>query len=212
MHRLSLPTPDPSSAASFSSSFLADGTVPSSPAPISDTHDAKRIRAMPRPRMSRNISLASSNLSAAIPTSGSLDSPAMACHVCQRRPTTRQDLPDYTGCELCAFRTCFVCIRTCEGSRCQSTLVPSPETPSLYSMDEGPRKRRVCQKCCREVGSEGMVWCRVCYEDDADVEAFKGRFSKETLQAESVGRVADWLKDCGGGDDADSGYTGDCES
>ena len=210
MHQLGLPTPEPSSSASFSS-FLADAAhVPSSPTPHSDAHDAKRIRAAPRPRVSRDLSLASSNFSSPPPFPAPFEihasQPAEMCHQCQGHLSALAD------CELCGSRTCTICLRTCEATRCTSIAIRAPETPSLSSFDDlGPRKRRVCAKCCEEVGAEGTVWCRVCYADDADLEAFKGRFSKETLQAESVDRVASWLWNCGGGEETDQGYTGDCE-
>ena len=220
LHQLALPTPTPSSAASFSS-VLDGGHPPSSPA--ADAHDAKRLRATPRAkRTNRDLSLASSTFSgpaaavaaAAAPSPLSLASlpPGMGaapCHMCQRRPAGPHDAPAWHDCALCGARVCFVCSRTCEGPRCHHAPIRPPTTGSLsyQSVDVGIRAaRKVCRRCCLEVGPEGTVWCRVCYDDETEDG---GRPDEETRQAESVGRVADWL---GGVDDADSGYTGDCES
>ena len=132
------------------------------------------------------------------------------CHMCQRRPTTLRDAPAWHDCSLCGTRVCFVCSRTCEGPRCHATLPSTNDNRSFQSFDNGVRPRKVCRRCCHEVGAEGTVWCRVCYDDDTDLETGKG--DAETRQAESAGRVADWLDGCGGAEEADSGYTGDCES
>lgn len=38
-----------------------------------------------------------------------------ACHICRRRPSDRAQLDQYADCEGCGARTCFVCMRQCEG-------------------------------------------------------------------------------------------------
>jgi hypothetical protein len=37
------------------------------------------------------------------------------CHICHRKPTERKHLDDYADCQSCGRRTCYVCIRQCEG-------------------------------------------------------------------------------------------------
>jgi hypothetical protein len=37
------------------------------------------------------------------------------CHVCWRKPTDKSQLDSYAYCEGCGERTCFVCMRVCEG-------------------------------------------------------------------------------------------------
>jgi len=37
------------------------------------------------------------------------------CHICRRRPSDRAQLDRYADCEGCGARTCFVCMRQCEG-------------------------------------------------------------------------------------------------
>ncbi|ORY65953.1 uncharacterized protein BCR38DRAFT_170077 [Pseudomassariella vexata] len=38
-----------------------------------------------------------------------------ACHICHRRPSKKSDLDSFADCEGCGQRTCFVCIRACQG-------------------------------------------------------------------------------------------------
>lgn len=117
------------------------------------------------------------------------------CHLCHRRPTTVQDLPAYANCENCQLRTCFICMRTCEGPRCQQQA-SFHETSTSNTLDT-TRGRNICGKCCVEVGVEGRVWCLVCYEDDAEEEDHSLGPTKKEMQSERVDRVADWLQDCG---------------
>lgn len=37
------------------------------------------------------------------------------CHICYRKPTDKSQLDSYAYCEGCGERTCFVCMRVCEG-------------------------------------------------------------------------------------------------
>ena len=37
------------------------------------------------------------------------------CHICHRKPSERRELDEYSHCECCGRRTCYVCIRQCEG-------------------------------------------------------------------------------------------------
>lgn len=37
------------------------------------------------------------------------------CHICRRKPTRKSDLDSYADCLGCGRRTCFVCIRECQG-------------------------------------------------------------------------------------------------
>lgn len=40
------------------------------------------------------------------------------CHICHRRPTTREVLDAYAGCDLCGERTCYICLRQCDSANC----------------------------------------------------------------------------------------------
>ncbi|KAI0443626.1 hypothetical protein F4803DRAFT_549896 [Xylaria telfairii] len=37
------------------------------------------------------------------------------CHVCHRKPTKKSDLDSFGDCTGCGERTCFVCLRACQG-------------------------------------------------------------------------------------------------
>jgi len=37
------------------------------------------------------------------------------CHICHRKPTRKSDLDSYADCMGCGERTCFVCLRACQG-------------------------------------------------------------------------------------------------
>ncbi|ETS87543.1 hypothetical protein PFICI_01371 [Pestalotiopsis fici W106-1] len=37
------------------------------------------------------------------------------CHICHRKPTRKSDLDSFADCHGCGQRTCYVCIRQCQG-------------------------------------------------------------------------------------------------
>ncbi|KAH8675608.1 hypothetical protein BX600DRAFT_178259 [Xylariales sp. PMI_506] len=37
------------------------------------------------------------------------------CHICHRKPTKKSDLDSFADCQGCGQRTCYVCIRECQG-------------------------------------------------------------------------------------------------
>ena len=185
---------------SFSDSFY-DSNVAIRPLSLqrntsSDSRRSKRLHLAPRPRLSRHFSAPSSDLASLSSINSSVNS-IQACHICSRRPSTIQDLPAYSDCETCNKRICFVCVRTCKGPRCQSAERVALGLPDM-------RGKRVCSSCCVEVGSEGTVWCRSCYDDDTEIEGLY-KCNKGQLQAESEGRVAQWLNHFDGPDDMDLG-------
>ncbi|KAK7746174.1 hypothetical protein SLS62_009464 [Diatrype stigma] len=53
-----------------------------------------------------------SNPSTTIKPSAALLDP---CHICHRKPTKKSDLDSFADCMGCGQRTCFVCIRQCQG-------------------------------------------------------------------------------------------------
>ena len=184
-----LPTP----ALSFSSSLHDDSLKPQAH-PLqrnfsSDSRASKRLHITPRPRLYRQLSQPSSEFSSFVSLASPTTNPCQSCHICQRRPSTIQDLPAWGDCGSCNKRVCFICMRTCEGPRCQSTL--QSHIGLGLNSELIMTGKRICSKCCVEVGSEGTVWCTTCYEDDTEPESNKG--TKEQLQVESEGRVAEWL-------------------
>ncbi|KAG9240912.1 hypothetical protein BJ878DRAFT_259921 [Calycina marina] len=107
------------------------------------------------------------------------------CHFCRRRPSSRIELDQYSNCEGCGARTCYICMRECEGL--------AVVTPGMYlegdydrlacsferrgmiagedNRDGGGKfwekraehRQKVCRDCCVEIGSEGEARCLGCY-------------------------------------------------
>ncbi|EKV11580.1 cytochrome c1 heme precursor protein [Penicillium digitatum] len=95
------------------------------------------------------------------------------CHICHRRPTTRQVLDAYADCDLCHERACFICLRQCDSASCGGTFgLPevhmhvhmSSNDDGSYDTSEAPR-RKICSSCAveeiTETGAE-IVRCVDC--------------------------------------------------
>ncbi|KAI1433016.1 hypothetical protein GGR50DRAFT_670895 [Xylaria sp. CBS 124048] len=53
------------------------------------------------------------------------------CHVCHRKPTKKSDIDSFADCMGCGDRTCFICLRSCQG------WLPVPEdSRSDHAMPE----------------------------------------------------------------------------
>ncbi|EYE93803.1 uncharacterized protein EURHEDRAFT_378794 [Aspergillus ruber CBS 135680] len=44
------------------------------------------------------------------------------CHICYRRPTTRELLDAYADCDLCGERACYICLRQCDAIDCRGSV------------------------------------------------------------------------------------------
>lgn len=96
------------------------------------------------------------------------------CHICHRRPTTRSVLDAYADCELCAERTCYICLRECNGPDCRTAATSSsPSTPMHPTTNDCSREkqeppgRKVCSWCAVEGSTEcgiDVVWCLDCVQ------------------------------------------------
>ncbi|PGG97047.1 hypothetical protein AJ79_09361 [Helicocarpus griseus UAMH5409] len=102
------------------------------------------------------------------------------CHICHRRPTTRSILDAYADCDLCAERTCYICLRECMSADCESTRShATSETgcgrddgsggkssgPGDGEEDSERTGRKVCSWCAVEGVVEGggeVVRCLAC--------------------------------------------------
>ncbi|KAJ9272081.1 hypothetical protein DTO212C5_1844 [Paecilomyces variotii] len=70
------------------------------------------------------------------PTQVAAASVLRPCHICHRRPTTREVLDAYATCELCGERACYICLRECSAVDCRGAgSTPSIAVPSLYGPD-----------------------------------------------------------------------------
>lgn len=95
------------------------------------------------------------------------------CHICHRRPTTRQVLDAYADCDLCSQRACFICLRQCEALDCAGSVTPylaGHDKPDLYNLgetldEESIPRRKICSSCAvegmTETGTE-TVRCLDC--------------------------------------------------
>lgn len=81
-------------------------------------NDHIHIHGSPRPR---KLSRSPSSSYAATPARPQLaqrtNSNALLepCHICRRKPTKKSDLDSFGECQGCLARTCFVCLRECQG-------------------------------------------------------------------------------------------------
>jgi hypothetical protein len=163
--------------------YEATYTIPQQSTTKHDPHASKRIHLSPK---SRRPPTPASLLSNEYFSNANMRPTTSACHLCHRQPKTILDLEAFTDCESCHERTCNVCVRSCEG-------------PSCVSSNRHLTSKRVCGKCCTEVGVDGRVWCLSCYEDDENVEDHRIGPTKKDLQTDNLGRIAAWLDRCGDG-------------
>jgi hypothetical protein len=52
------------------------------------------------------------------------------CHICHQRPRYASELDSYAACQACGERTCYICIRRCEGS----SLHPMSHQPEIANI------------------------------------------------------------------------------
>lgn len=114
------------------------------------------------------------------------------CHICHRRPTTREVLDAYASCELCGERACYICLRECSAVDCRgagsslSTTIDPLDTSDAMSEDNEDlsnggiwkqtdwkypqvgdmgKRRKVCSWCAVEGLTDGgmeVVHCLDC--------------------------------------------------
>lgn len=101
-----------------------------------------------------------------------------SCHICHRRPTTRELLEAYADCNLCGQRACFICLRQCDVADCciragqdqtnQELWRGSPDNPQWQtdvSILKDSMFKRICSCCTVEwITETGMevVQCLAC--------------------------------------------------
>ena len=110
------------------------------------------------------------------------------CHICYRRPSSRRELDEYGDCEACEMRTCYICIRQCDGLGMQwdrrdlyegeGIFDGTGEHDGLVRSGKGRNERnteverrvghqsKVCSRCCVERGADGEVRCMGCLRDE----------------------------------------------
>lgn len=87
------------------------------------------------------------------------------CHICHRRPTTREVLDAYADCDLCGQRACYICLRQCDAPDCSGSVdlrgnqVFKDRSDRVQeSIDghetEARQARKVCSCCAVEGATE----------------------------------------------------------
>ncbi|GAP86077.2 hypothetical protein SAMD00023353_0302040 [Rosellinia necatrix] len=66
----------------------------------------------PRPAITTTTTTITTTTTTTRTNSSALLSP---CHICHRKPTKKSDLDSFADCTGCGERTCFVCLRACQG-------------------------------------------------------------------------------------------------
>ncbi|KAE8332353.1 hypothetical protein BDV39DRAFT_166959 [Aspergillus sergii] len=103
------------------------------------------------------------------------------CHICHRRPTTKEVLDAYADCDLCGERSCYICLRHCDAVNCSgstyllgesqlfkdATTRLQDDTSKNKSHIRQPRK--ICSCCAVEGVTEAgieAVRCLDCVRDN----------------------------------------------
>ncbi|KAB8227820.1 hypothetical protein BDV23DRAFT_165254 [Aspergillus alliaceus] len=99
------------------------------------------------------------------------------CHICHRRPTTKEVLDAYADCGLCGERSCYICLRQCDAAHCSGSAYLLGESHLFRGASEQLQEetgdsrsltrqsRKICSYCSvegvTETGLE-VVRCLVC--------------------------------------------------
>ncbi|EEH08447.1 conserved hypothetical protein [Histoplasma capsulatum G186AR] len=76
------------------------------------------------------------------------------CHICHRRPTTRSTLDAYADCDLCAERTCYICLRECMAVDCNyARSPPNPYSGRGKENNNSNTSNTINENDCRGKGS-----------------------------------------------------------
>ncbi|OJI89242.1 hypothetical protein ABZX51_010211 [Aspergillus tubingensis] len=92
------------------------------------------------------------------------------CHICHRRPTTREYVDAYADCDLCGGRSCYICLRHCDSVDCSGLLrTPTSGCQGRPDDDEwqAERARKVCSACAVEGVTESgkeVIRCLECVQ------------------------------------------------
>ncbi|KAL2869405.1 uncharacterized protein BJX67DRAFT_330691 [Aspergillus lucknowensis] len=98
------------------------------------------------------------------------------CHICHRKPITKDSLEAYADCDLCGQRACFICLRECDAIDCRGSggqigqeLWRNTSNDSQLDVNRGVllagHPRRVCSCCAVEGVTEAgleVVRCIAC--------------------------------------------------
>ncbi|KAL2883637.1 hypothetical protein SGCOL_000781 [Colletotrichum sp. CLE4] len=103
------------------------------------------------------------------------------CHICHRRPTKKSDLDSFADCQGCGQRSCYICVRECQGW----------EKDGRPSSNGGMNSTQLGQE------QDGVDLSRSCTMDDVDDD--RQRQSREDEESKRTGRATrhnSWTGGC----------------
>ncbi|PWY66342.1 hypothetical protein BO70DRAFT_366547 [Aspergillus heteromorphus CBS 117.55] len=93
------------------------------------------------------------------------------CHICHRRPTTREFIDAYADCDLCGQRSCYICLRYCDATKCTGLIMLCENSLSNLQLDFNDNRshpkqpRKICSTCAVEGVTESgteVIRCLEC--------------------------------------------------
>ena len=90
-----------------------------------------------------------------------------SCHICHRKPTTREFIDAYADCDLCGQRSCYICLRYCDALDCSGLVKISTCHFQESTNGDGmqtERARKVCSACAVEGVTEAGMEVARCLE------------------------------------------------
>jgi hypothetical protein len=110
------------------------------------TASSKRVQILQNISITPGTTIPANSLPSLLSSPQPIQNPNLApCYRCHKAPKRRSDLDSFTNCSrlACQKRTCFICLRSCEG--CGKTI---------------------CAGCCVESGALGDVCCFACLQKE----------------------------------------------
>ena len=90
------------------------------------------------------------------------------CHICHRRPRTRDAIESYADCTACGQRTCYICLRQCENDYCRFRHIDAHGENNVnnsLSSETYLEGTHLCSLCTTEYvdeDGESLVRCLDC--------------------------------------------------
>ncbi|KAK1460678.1 hypothetical protein CCUS01_08783 [Colletotrichum cuscutae] len=134
-------------------------------------HDSQQRRGSRSSTESRPASHAAQNQADAAGNRPRTPSSLAPCHICHRRPTKKSDLDSFADCQGCGQRSCYVCVRECQG----------------WEKDGRPSSNGGINSTQQDQGQDGLDLSRSCTMDDVDDD--RQRQSREEQEAKRTGRA-----------------------
>ncbi|EXF77314.1 hypothetical protein CFIO01_09881 [Colletotrichum fioriniae PJ7] len=134
-------------------------------------HDSHQRRGSRSSTESRHTSHAAQNQADAAGNRPKTPSSLAPCHICHRRPTKKSDLDSFADCQGCGQRSCYICVRECQG----------------WEKDGQPSGNGGINSTQQGQGQDGLDLSRSCTMDDVDDD--RQRQSREEEEAKRAGQA-----------------------